>query len=236
MEHVIALVNNLMLLVGEVERAVTLDLSTVGYLRQDCAQSGKVIEEALLLDNLVLAAPLLIELVWQEVEIWQLVRTVLLGNHGAHLNKGCGGIDAGFLQLNRYNDGISLEHKRKQALKSKTARSVDDEVEVLVAHGSDKDMSIHFAVKLGTGYDLIQGLELWTSFKVLLVLFDDTALWVCVEHDETVLVLLDKLVCEHHAVGGFAAAAFLVGEYDNLVFLGTFPDVENWNAHKADCW
>lgn len=236
MEHVIALVNNLMLLVGEVERAVTLDLSTVGYLRQDGAQSGKVIEEALLLDNLVLAAPLLIELIWQEVEIWQLVRTVLLGNHGAHLNKGCGGIDAGFLQLNRYDDGISLEDKRKQALEGKAARSVNDEVEVLGTHGSNKVTGVPFAVELGTGDDLVQGLELRPPFKVLLLLLDDAALRVCIEHDKAVLVLLDEQVGEHHAVGGFAAAAFLVSEHDDLVFHGVLTNAEKWNAHKADCW
>ena len=28
----------------------------------------------------------------------------------------------------------------------------------------------------------------------------------------------------------------LLGEYDDLVFLGDLPNVEEWNAHKADCW
>lgn len=44
-EHVVARGDNLMLLVGEEERAVTLDLGAVGYLRKDGAQHGEVVEE-----------------------------------------------------------------------------------------------------------------------------------------------------------------------------------------------
>ena len=222
-----------MLLISEVERAVTLNLGAVGYLRQDCAQLGKVIEEALLLDNLILAAPLLVKLIWQEVESWQFVTSILLGYHGAHFYKGGGGIDAGLFQLNGDDDGISLEDKRKQALEREAARSVNNEVEVLGTHGSNKVTGVPFTVELGTGNDLVQGLEQRSSFKVLFLLLDDAALRVRIEHDKAVLVLLDKLVGEYHAVGGFAAAAFLVGEHDDLVFHGVLPNVEKWNAHKA---
>lgn len=232
-EHVVWSVDDLVLLFRKVERAVTLDLGTVGYLRQDGAQLGKVIEEALLLDNLILATPLLVKLIWQEIEHWQLVASVLLGYHDAHFYKGGGGIDAGLFQLYGDDDGISLEDKRKQALKGKAARSINDEVEVLGTHGSDKVTSVPFAVELGTGDDLVQGLEQRPPLKVLLLLLDDASLWIRIEHDKAVLVLLDELVGEHHAVGGLAAAAFLVGEHDDLVFLGALPNAEKWNAHKA---
>lgn len=233
MEYVVWFVDDLVLLFCKVERTVTLDLGTVRYLRQDCAQLGKVIEEALLLVNLILATPLLVELIGQEVEIWKFITAVLLGYHGAHFYKGGGGIDAGLFQLNGDDDGISLEDKRKQALERETTRSVNNEVEVLGTHGPDKVTGVPFAVELGTGDDLVQGLEQRPSFKVLLLLLDDAALRVRIEHDKAVLVLLDKLVGEHHAVGGLAAAAFLVGEHDDLVFLGVLPNTEKWNAHKA---
>lgn len=232
-EHVVWSVDDLVLLVRKVECAVTLDLGTVGYLRQDGTQLGKVIEEALLLDNLILATPLLVKLIWQEVESWQFVTSILLGYHGAHFYKGGGGIDAGLFQLNGDDDGISLEDKRKQALERETARSVNNEVEVLGTHGPDKVTGVPFAVELGTGYDLVQGLELRPPLKVLLLLLDDASLRIRIEHDKAVLVLLDELVGEHHAVGGLAAAAFLVGEHDDLVFLGVLPNTEKWNAHKA---
>jgi len=235
-EYVVWFVDDLVLLFRKIERAVTLDLGTVGYLWQDCAQLGKVIEEALLLVNLILATPLLVELIGQEVEIWKFITAVLLGDHGAHFYKGGGGIYAGLLQLNGDDDGISLEDKRKQALERKAARSVNNEVEVLGTHGSDKVTGVPFAVELGTGNDLVQGLEQRPSFKVLLLLLDDAALRVRIEHDKAVLVLLDKLVGEHHAGGGLAAAAFLVGEHDDLVFHGVLPNAEKWNAHKAGCW
>ena len=134
------------------------------------------------------------------------------------------------------DDGISLEDKRKQALEREAARSVNNEVEVLGTHGSDKVTGVPFAVELGTGNDLVQGLEQRPSFKVLFLLLDDAALRVRIEHDKAVLVLLDKLVGEHHAGGGLAAAAFLVGEHDDLVFHGVLTNAEKWNAHKAGCW
>ena len=176
-EYVVWFVDDLVLLFRKIERAVTLDLGTVGYLWQDCAQLGKVIEEALLLVNLILATPLLVELIGQEVEIWKFITAVLLGDHGAHFYKGGGGIYAGLLQLNGDDDGISLEDKRKQALERKAARSVNNEVEVLGTHGSDKVTGVPFAVELGTGNDLVQGLEQRPSFKVLLLLLDDAAGW-----------------------------------------------------------
>jgi len=61
-ERIEAFVDNLMLLVGEEERAVALDLGAVGYLRQYGAQLGEVVEERLLLGQLGLAAPVLVEL------------------------------------------------------------------------------------------------------------------------------------------------------------------------------
>ena len=137
-ERIEAFVDNLMLLVREEERTVALDLGAVGYLRQYGAQLGEVVEERLLLGQLGLSAPILVKLVGNEIEIWQLVTTVFLGDHSAHFNKGGGGIDAGLFQLNGDDDGISLEDKWKKALKGKTARSVDDKVKVLVAHGADK--------------------------------------------------------------------------------------------------
>lgn len=235
-EYVVWSVDNLVLFFRKVERTVTLDLGTVGYLRQDCAQLGKAIKEALLLDNLILATPFLVELIGQEVEIWKFITAVLLGYHDAHFYKGGGGIDAGLFQLYGDDDGISLEDKRKQALKGKAARSINDEVEVLGTHGPDKVTGVPFAVELGTGNDLVQGLEQRPSFKVLFLLLDDAALRVRIEHDKAVLVLLDELVGEHHAVGCLAAAAFLVGEHDDLVFHGVLPNAEKWNAHKAGCW
>ena len=234
-ERVEAFVDNLMLLVGEEERTVALDLGAVGYLRQYGAQLGEVVEERLLLGQLGLSAPILVKLVGNEIEIWQLVTTVFLGDHSAHFNKGGGGIDAGLFQLNWDDDGISLEDKWKQALKGKTARCVDDKVKVLVAHGSDKILCITFAAELGTGHDLIEGLELGPALTVLLVFLDDAALRVTVERDETAVVFEDKLVGEQYTNGGLAASAFLVSGYDNLVALlrGGFPDVEKWYVHKV---
>lgn len=168
-ERIIALVNNLMLLISEVERAVTLNLGAVGYLRQDGTQLGEVVKELLLLDKLVLAAPVLVELVGQKIERRKLVKTVLTCNHGDHINKGGGTVDAGFLQLDGSDDGIGLEEKGKIALLGETARCIDEKVEILVAHGSYKVECFFLAAELGTRYDLIQRRELWPALTILLV-------------------------------------------------------------------
>lgn len=227
-----------MLLVGKIERAVTLNLGTVGYLRQDGAQLGKVVEKLLLLDKLVLAALVLVELVGQKIERWKLVKAVLTCNHGDHINKGGGTVDAGFLQLDGSDDGIGLEEKGEIALLGETTRCIDEKVEILVAHGSYKVECFFLASKLGTGNNLIQGRELWPSLTVLLVFFDDAALRVAVKHDETAMVFEYKLTGTEHTVGGFAAAAFLVSEHNNFVasLLGGLPDVKEWYVHKVGCW
>ena len=227
-----------MLLIGEVERAVTLDLGAVGYLRQDGAQLSEVVEELLLLDKLVLTAPVLVELVGQEEERRQLVKAVLLGNHSGHINEACRAVDAGLLQLDGGDDGIGLEHQWEQTLKGETARSVDDEVEVLVAHGSDKVEGILLTAKLGTGYNLIKGLKLRPALSVLLVLLDDAALRVSIEYDETAVMFKNELVGKKHAEGSLAAAALLIGDDENLVasLLWRLSDVKEWYVHKVGCW
>ena len=227
-----------MLLVGEVERAITLNLGAVGYLRQDGAQLGEVVKELLLFDKLVLAAPVLVELVGQEIEWRQLVKAVLTCNHGDHINEGGGTVDAGFLQLDGGDDGIGLEEKGKIALLGETARCIDEKVEVLVSHGSYKVECFFLASELGTGNDLIQRWKLWPSLTVLLVLLDDAALRVAVKHDETAMVFEYKLTGAKHTVGGFAAATFLVSKHNNLVasLLGGLPDVKEWYVHKVGCW
>mgnify|MGYP003533773157 FL=1 len=237
-ERIVALVNNLMLLISEVEGAVTLNLGAVGYLRQDGAQLGEVVKELLLLDKLVLAAPVLVELVGQKIERRKLVKAVLTCNHGDHINKGGGTVDAGFLQLDGSDDGIGLEEKGKIALLGETARCIDEKVEILVAHGSYKVECFFLAAELGTWYDLIQRRELWPSLTVLLVFFDNAALRVAVKHDETAMVFEYKLTGAEHTVGGFAAAAFLVSKHNNLVasLLGGLPDVKEWYVHKVGCW
>ncbi len=216
-EHVVARGDNLVLLVGEEERAVTLDLGAVGYLRKDGAQLGEVIEELLLFGKLVLAAPVFVELVGYEEERWQFFKAVLLGNH---------------------DDGIGLEHQWKQTLKGETARSVNDEVEVLVAHGPDKVQGILLAAELGAGDYLIQGLELWPALSVLLMFLDDTALRVGIKHDETAVMFKDELVGKKHAECGLAATAFLVGDDENLVasLIRRLSNVKEWYVHKVGCW
>jgi hypothetical protein len=237
-KEVVALVNDLMLLVSDEERAVTLDLCTVGYLRQDGANLGKVVEELLLLGKLVLAPPVLVELIGQEVEIRQLVKAVLLGYHGGHINERCGTVDACLFQLNGRNDGVGLEDKWEKALLGQAARGVDDEVKVFVTHGSDKVEGLLLTDKLGTGNNLIEGWELGPALTVLLMLLDDTTLWIGIEDDKTAMVFEDELTGSQHAVGGLAAPAFLVGEYNDLVasLLGALPNVEKWNVHKVGCW
>ena len=227
-----------MLLIGEVERAVTLDLGAVGYLRQDGAQLSEVVEELLLLDKLVLAAPVLVELVGQEEERRQLLKAILLGNHSGHVDEACRAVDAGLLQLDGGDDGIGLEHQWEQTLKGETTRSVDDEVEVLVAHGSDKVEGILLTAKLGTGYNLIKGLKLRPALSVLLVLLDDAALRVSIEYDETAVMFKNELVGKKHAEGSLAAAALLIGDDENLVasLLRRLSDVKEWYVHKVGCW
>ena len=237
-EHIERLVDNLVLLVGEEERAVALDLGTVGHLRQDGAQFGEVVEELLLLGELVLAAPVLVELVRQEIEWRQPVKAVFLGDHDTHVHEGGGAVDAGLLHLEGGDDCVGFEHQWKQALLGKASRGVDDEVKVLIAHGPDKVEGLLFAAELGAGDDLIEGLELWPAFPVLLVLLDDAALRVGIEHDEAAMVFEDQLVGEEHADSSLAAATFLIGDDNNLVGLlrGRFPDVEEWYVHKVGCW
>ena len=237
-EHVVARVYNLVLLVGEEERAVTLDLGTVGYLRKDGAQLGEVVKELLLLGKFVLTAPVLVELVRQKEEWRQLVKAVLLGDHGSHIDEGGGTVDAGFLQLDGGDDGIGLENKWKQALERETSRSIDDKVEVLITHGSDKVEGLLLAAELGAGHNLIQGLELWPALSVLLMLLDYAALWITIKHNETAMVFEDKLTGIKHAVGGLAAAAFLVSVHDNLVasLLGRLSNVKERYVHKVGCW
>lgn len=237
-EHVVARCDNLVLLVGEEERAVTLDLGAVEYLRKDGAQLGKVVEELLLLVKLVLAAPVLVELVGHEEERRQFFKAVLLGNHSCHVDEAGRAVDAGLLQLDGGDDGIGLEHQWKQALKGETARSVDDEVEVLVAHGPDKVEGILLSAELGTRDYLIQWLELWPALSVLLMLLDDAALRVGIEYDETAMMFKNELVGKKHAEGSLAAAAFLVGDDENLVasLLRRLSDVKEWYVHKVGCW
>ena len=237
-EYVVAWVYNLVLLVGEEQRAVTLDLGTVGYLRKDGAQLGEVVKELLLLGKLVLAAPVFVELVGHEEERRQFFKAVFLGNHSGHINEACRAVDACLLQLDGGDDGIGLEHQWKQTLKGETARSVNDEVEVLVAHGSDKVEGILLTAKLGTGYNLIKGLKLWPALSVLLVLLDDAALRVGIEHDETAVMFKNKLVGKKHTESGLAAAALLIGDDENLVasLLRRLSDVKEWYVHKVGCW
>lgn len=227
-----------MLLVGKEECAVTLDLGTVGHLRQDGAQLGKVFEELLLLGELILAAPVLVELIRQEVEWRQPVKAVFLGDHDTHIHESGCAVDAGLLHLERCDNSVGFEHQWKQALLGETSRCIDDEVEVLVAHGPDKVEGLLLAAELGAGHNLIQGLELWPAFSVLLVLLDDTALRVGIKHDEAAMVFEDQVVGEEYADGGLAAAAFLIGYDENLVgFLRSrFPDVKERYVHKVGCW
>ena len=237
-EHIERLVDNLTLFVSEEERAITLDLGTVGHLRQDGTQLGKVVEELLLLGEFVLAAPVLVKLIRQKVEWRKPVKAVFLGDHDTHVHEGGGAVDAGLLHLEGGDDSVGFEHQWKQALLGKASRGVDDEVKVLIAHGADKVEGLLFAAELGAGDDLIEGLELWPAFPVLLVLLDDAALWVGIEHDEAAMVFEDQLVGEEHADGSLAAATFLIGDDENLVasLLRRFPDVEKWYVHKVGCW
>ena len=237
-EHIERLVYYLMLLVGEEERAVALDLGTVGHFRQDGAKLGEVVEELLLLGELILAAPFLVELIRQKVEWRKPVKAVFLGDHDTHVHEGGGAVDAGLLHLEGGDDSVGFEHQWKQALLGKASRGVDDEVKVLVAHGPDKVEGLLLAAELGAGHNLIQGLELWPAFSVLLVLLDDTALRVGIKHDEAAMVFEDQVVGEEYADGGLAAAAFLIGYDENLVgFLRSrFPDVKERYVHKVGCW
>ena len=103
---------------------------------------------------------------------------------------------------------------------------------------SDKVEGLLFAAELGAGDDLIEGLELWPAFPVLLVLLDDAALWVGIEHDEAAMVFEDQLVGEEHADGSLAAATFLIGDDENLVapLFGRLSDVKERYVHKVGCW
>ncbi len=204
-EHIERLVYYLMLLVGEEERAVALDLGAVGHFRQDGAQLGKVVEELLLLGEFVLAAPVLVKLIRQKVEWRKPVKAVFLGDYDTHVHEGGGAVDAGLLHLEGGDDCVGFEDQWKQALLGKASRGVDDEVKVLVAHGSYKIECFFLAAELGTWYDLIQRRELWPSLTVLLVFFDNAALRVAVKHDETAMVFEYKLTGAEHTVGGFAA-------------------------------
>ena len=237
-EHIERLVDNLTLFVSEEERAITLDLGTVGHLRQDGTQLGKVVEELLLLGEFVLAAPVLVKLIRQKVEWRKPVKAVFLGDHDTHVHEGGGAVDAGLLHLEGGDDCVGFEHQWKQALLGKASRGVDDEVKVLIAHGPDKVEGLLFAAELGAGDDLIEGLELWPALSVLLVFLDDTALRVGIKHNKTAMVFEYKMTGAKHAVGGFAAAALLVGVYDDLVasLLGGLPDVKEWYVHKAGLW
>ena len=237
-EHIERLVYYLMLLVGEEERAVALDLGAVGHFRQDGAKLGEVVEELLLLGELILAAPFLVELIRQKVEWRKPVKAVFLGDHDTHVHEGGGAVDAGLLHLEGGDDSVGFEHQWKQALLGKASRGVDDEVKVLVAHGPDKVEGLLFAAELGAGDDLIEGLELWPALSVLLVFLDYAALRVGIEHDEAAMVFEDQLVGEEHADGSLAAATFLIGDDENLVasLLRRFPDVEKWYVHKVGCW
>ena len=237
-EHIERLVDNLTLFISEEERAITLDLGTVGHLRKDGTQLGKVVEELLLLGEFVLAAPVLVKLIRQKVEWRKPVKAVFLGDHDTHVHEGGGAVDAGLLHLEGGDDCVGFEHQWKQALLGKASRGVDDKVEVFVAHGPDKVEGILLAAELGTGDDLIEGLELWTALSVLLMLLDNAALRVGIKHDETAMVFENQLVGEKHTHSGLAASAFLIGDDDNLVGLlrGRFPDVEEWYVHKVGCW
>ena len=185
-EHIERLVDNLTLFVSEEERAITLDLGTVGHLRQDGTQLGKVVEELLLLGEFVLAAPVLVKLIRQKVEWRKPVKAVFLGDHDTHVHEGGGAVDAGLLHLEGGDDCVGFEL---------------------------------FAAELGAGDDLIEGLELWPAFPVLLVLLDDAALRVGIEHDEAAMVFEDQLVGKEHTDSGLAAAAFLISD-----------------VHKVGCW
>ena len=123
-------------------------------------------------------------------------------------------------------------------MECETSRSVDDEVEILIAHGADKVKGLLLAAELGTRHNLIERLELWPALPVLLMLLDDAALWITIKHDETAMVFEDKLTGIKHTVGGLAAAAFLVSVHDNLVasLLWRLSDVKERYVHKVGCW
>ena len=120
--------------------------------------------------------------------------------------------------MKRDDEGIAAGKQGEAALVGETARSVDDKVEVLIAHVGNQLHRTLLAAQIKIRNYLIGYLDVWELLSLLPALLDDALLRIGVEKDETE-AQFGKVVGKHDAVGGLAYAALLVGKGDNLVAL-----------------